>query len=266
MARSGDTLLFVRVVATSSELGRAYELTQAVVVLEALSVSECGLCRPFDIPWHLWHPWEWRGTVKEVRATSCTSDTWHSKCLDFMWFHTHCSIILPMPLQILCLVWLLLVGPVMSAGSLLDPGWSVIFRARWVHWWSIHLMTSWSTFWRRLIVSAHRVGSKWLWRLVDKSARPMPTRLQRLTRSLSSRPWNGYQAKNCGILEHQNKNPKELLAFGFPASVLLCDRPRMDIVPDFKAPVYPASLFWRSLIKAASSNLIPCSRTYHKSS
>lgn len=50
MARSGDTLLFVRVVATSSELGRAYELTQAVVVLEALSVSECGLCRPFDIP------------------------------------------------------------------------------------------------------------------------------------------------------------------------------------------------------------------------
>lgn len=75
----------------------------------------------------------------------------------------------------------------------------------------------------------------------------MPTRLQRLTRSLSSRPWNGYQAKNCGILEHQNKNPKELLAFGFPASVLLCDRPRMDIVPDFKAPVHPASLFWRSL-------------------
>jgi len=30
MARSGDTLLFVRVVATSSELGRAYELTQAL--------------------------------------------------------------------------------------------------------------------------------------------------------------------------------------------------------------------------------------------
>jgi hypothetical protein len=28
MAKTGDTLLFVRVVATASELGRAYELTQ----------------------------------------------------------------------------------------------------------------------------------------------------------------------------------------------------------------------------------------------
>ena len=94
--------------------------------------------------------------------------------------------------------------------------------------------------------------------------RQMPTRLQRLTRSLSSRPWNGYQAKNCGILEHQSIRRTAIRIL-----------PRLsatDCSPDQGWISFPISrhlciqqIYAIVFFKAASSNLTH-SRTYPKSS